>query len=568
MTNEQMTKTRVTTTTENVKVPNFDKIQRETFRNLFQSENTENLPAIAENSFLENFNEIANEIKSRLLDSTSLSDLFNIITKKHIQIAKGKFAIAMILYCIHDMKCWSNLGYDSLGALINDLKDCGIENRQSFYNAVRTGAILMNTTLFNCTDLTYEDLFKNFAKIPYLDIFIKNRNKSIAFESLNFTPNQILEHFRKDTCRDFQKYRKSLQIKIDDYNSEMNPRLTNQENCLPSKVTTYPNIKRTVSSLSPELLRFYRIADMLDNIIFVANLDPSFVEKAIPYSRNRIRQQQNNANKRIEDNHNLNIPDLIDETFERLKSITVSPLWNYTFFSNPDFCLTSSILKETISCCYKEKTIQELSQSIMIYLFSSSSEWKEWFSKHGISNTTQSLADLFDIGLSQCKALKTMGMNLYLHHKKFSEFSIDITMPGLMDKIRNLGTAFKNHEEHSVLSNFKNMSSRQFRAFAKNPKYDMGNEPLKEWVYKKALVISEQYQVLQARFDHIEVFGLAEKWEVSALGSLFRCLEIGKERFDRYYPGLWPYQEDNYFMYKTDKPIVIPSDSVSDFVDC
>jgi hypothetical protein len=303
--------------------------------------------------------------------------------------------------------------------------------------------------------------------------------------------------------------------------------------------------------------------------IFAINVNPDFVKKAIDY--NRIRNQHKSNKKNIiPDVENFDIFDLFNEKLEMLRTQNVSSLTNYSLFDGIACFNTITEIKAIIYECFRKKTKGKLLQAYLIYQFSSTAKWKDWFANHGITNTLNCLAKLFDISLSHCKQLNQIGKNIFLYHDKFKEHSIDITEPRLMEKLRYLHIAFKNHKDDEliIVNNFLNMPAKIFRVFAKDPLYNAGKEPLRKAVYKKAVELQRQYEKLKSKYEQVELFNLSSENDINQLRTLLVCLESDRTNFERWYPGLWPFSVDNYYREIIERPMIIPSSSFSEFMDC
>jgi len=561
-----MTKIEFATKTADVKTSDFSMVKK-----LFENSETTNLPVIAKSKQFDNFDIIVNnsiaELKNRLGDAVSISDVYSAIDMIQSQIGKGKFVIALVLYFIYDesksdKNYLKKLNCNSLKDLINELKECGIHNRQTFYNAVKTGTILTCPVLFQKANFTYDILFKNFSKVRYLDILMKNKNKAIPWE-----PKDLLEHFCNDKCRDFKLYVRELQAQIDDYSNKRA-----KENCcekinLPKRAldTEMPS---TLSSLNCQLKAIYQSVLMWGYQVFVVNIAPHFVAKAIVYCRNRIQKEDDEKDSLIMSKRKQRPIDVINQKLEEIKLFTAASHTSYTYFAGAALYLTKKEIKEVIYQCFKEKTKHELYQACLIYLFSSTPEWKNWFKEQNSSNTLENIKELFDIELSQCKYLKRIGENIFLYNEKLQNHNIDITLPGLNEKIYYLDKAFSNHKNKDllILNNFNTMSAKQFRMFAKNLAHKTDDEPLNKWAHKKSLELYDQLQVLQAQYKYVEVFGLSSEDEKKRLDALFNCLTNTKAHFEKWYPGLWPFASDNCpDEIMQDSPIVIKQSQFSYF---
>ena len=152
---------------------------------------------------------------SELLTSADLDDFKNGIIKVQEQIGRSKLILAVLLYTLHND--WENIkqryGVKSLLEIIDSLPEQYRMTRQSFYNAVKSGRVLVYYAItcqvkFDINEPFPENeelvrcLVSNYSKLPFIYnwLFIKiHTAKPISNE-------ELILHLKQDTVKNFKVF--------------------------------------------------------------------------------------------------------------------------------------------------------------------------------------------------------------------------------------------------------------------------------------------------------------------------------------------------------------------------
>jgi hypothetical protein len=494
----------------------------------------------------EYFQTVFDEAFNRLLHSKSLSDIEKAFKYAAKEIGSKEFVTAILLLKIYeivkeDKKYLPNRGYDSLSDFIKDLKGCGINNRTSFYNYIKTGQILLTPTLFSFrTKITNAEIFENFSKIKYLSILKKNRNKSIPV-----SPDDIMEHFHQDTCREFKNYINDLQIKID----ELNSRYTKKVSTKPKKSVkdkTENETSQIMQLMDDKFKEIYREIHMGHFVIFAPNINQKFSEDARSCAEIRVKKWRDKLNRDIENSRFFMSKKNFLESLKEIENTFVGTMINSAFFEGPILNSSPNTIKHLIRDNFKAKTDCELAEAFLINRLHSEPELKKYLAYYNVTKIKDFAYNILDIGESQYKRLKKIGANLKFVENFQGE--INLMAPGFLEKLYFLDRAIKNHKnDRPLITRYLNrLSAKQFREFARDPSYRPDNEPINRPDYNTALSLYQEYESMLKKHESVAIIGLPSQRHVESFKKIITAFDKGKEYFERWYPEIpWPYLDEH-----------------------
>jgi hypothetical protein len=495
-------------------------------------------------TFGEYFNKVFNETKKSLLSAKTLSDIEEAFVHFQKRIGKGKFVVDMLLYSIHEELRYnknylSQFNCKSWSELFGKLQGCGINSRQGFYNSVKVGEIIRFLCNVPDNDITYDNLYNNYAKIKYLDIL---RKKARKYWPPEFSFSELKEHFLHDRCRSFQQYVKELQPKFDKYppNKRYNRSGSKNEDIV--EKASQQIVPKSESELTEVFKKIYQEVLAGNQVRFVPGFTQDFVDACIKQLRAVLARDYDEHNNRWLAILGPNYVENFFSKLEQLEKTTFSVLSCTALFEGAVIQLPSEAIKNVIRSVCKEKTDYELIQAFLIDCLNSNHDFQNLFVEYKVSTAKEFAIKIFDINESQYKRLKKIGRNLSL--TELLKGDINLAVPGFLEKIYFLDKALENHDKSLVVKYLNVLTAKQFRRFARDTSFNIADEPINKPAYKKALVLYSQYETLP--FDHrdIAIAGLNSKDENKMLNNRMEAASRGEACFKQFYPDI-PWPEDS-----------------------
>jgi hypothetical protein len=272
---------------------------------------------------------------------------------------------------------------------------------------------------------------------------------------------------------------------------------------------------------------------------FFPDYNQEFLENARDCLEVRYKRKYDELNKRMEKDGSLNLKMIFSEDLQMLfKQPRVGTYDLYSVFAGATLNLSPNAIKGILRNNFRRKTDCELAEAFLINRFNAETEVKEQMNRYGV-HTLEDFADKFlGITESQCKRLKKIGKNL--RYIEELQGDVDLAAPGFLEKLYFVDKAFDNHKnELPVVVRYLNcLSAKQFREFARDPAYNIENEPVCKRDYNKALLKFKEYQALLEEHKFVAVIGLHFEDDKSLFDGIIQQALRGEKALHRFYPEL------------------------------
>jgi hypothetical protein len=494
----------------------------------------------------DHFNTVLNEACNRLLHSKSLADIVEVFKYAVRETGRAEIITARLLFYICDLvkedkDYLPKRGYNSLSEFIDDLKGSGINNRTGFYNSVKAGQILSHPGLFSFsvagTKITERVLYSNFSKIKYLFPI----RRKIEWREEPFTYEDVMDHFLHDTCREFKKYMKGVQVRMDEVDIYRTKKAAAKQKKA-NKTKSDDRALQVIQPMNDKLMEIYHEIRKGHIVIFVPNINQEFLEAAKICIENRLKKRQDELNSRMENSSISISPTAFFKRLGELETLFLGTMVIGGHYSAPIFYSSPNTIKNIIRDNFKRKTDYELAKAFLINRLHCEPNLKEGLTRYSVTSVKDFAYNVLDIDESQYKRLKKIGANLKFIENFQGE--IDLTVPGFLEKIYFLDKAITNHKNDRdlIIRNLAHLSAKQFREFARNSSYCPDNEPIVRRDYNKALLRYREYETLLEKHESVAIIGFYSQRQVASFNGIISTLETGRENFERWYPEIpWPY---------------------------
>jgi len=452
------------------------------------------------------------KILADLLISADLDEFKRGIVRVQEQIGQSKLILAVLLYSLH--REWKDVKeryyMKTLREVIDSLPEPYRMTRQSFYNAVKAGSVLVyyatlrqgifdpnedpipeNERIINC-------LFKNYSKLLLIAEWLKcrlSRNRNIRVFDISI--EEMIRHIEGDTVIDFKGFIDSHIYKT--------PQAKDRPKAQKEKQKPESSV---LSDLTDEQKTICREVMKGRYIYFLIGLmnDPHFV----PYVKHAVYNFLTEQTKKMRDS-NFDIFGWLSDLgympidlVRRIKSIMSS-------YIRAGYIQRLEVLQELLVKECRTLTQLRIAQAIIVYRFVNDPDIRDvCYQKEGHLSGPQLARKYLDIDNPTYKMLLRIGESLrYLPH--LYEAGIDPLANGSLDKLANFGRAsVKGGGVDKAIDAFKRCTVRGFRYYAKTgylPDTSKEDEKILSRGYKRALPLLEELDRL--RYAGNEVFPLS-----------------------------------------------------------
>jgi hypothetical protein len=453
---------------------------------------------------------------SELVRSRTLGDFIEAFAVIRERFGKVEFVLAVTFYTLWKEKIYRRIGFDSLEELIGALPPDLRKTRQSLYDSIRGGQVLVEQFGFLEYGLTNNPrvdlsfLYRNFAKLPVLWLAIYRKRRPLSAE--------LFEHFQQDTLVAFREYVRGKKAKP----------VTARG---PSKGKS-----QVVRDLDAKKRRIVEAIGRGQAVAFIIDKDEDFcVEAARRFEIHRAGNDAYERNTALDysaiDGRDLaamrpgqfkeSILDL-EETLERLSIEAIIKIMSEQFRTVVDL---------------------RIAQAYVIHRLKHDPELRAQLPQYGVECPEDFALRYLGVDAPTYKWLGRIGRNLVMYAPLFGR-ELDFSFQGALDKLSILHHAIETHAGKAdyVIDMLRTTTVAKFRRFARDAAYDPRQEP--EPITKRLLVQSTEllleYDRLIAQGHRVEILPLRHKAEVAFF-----------ERFLRGFEARWAA--------KRNEPVILPT---------
>jgi len=417
------------------------------------------------------------------------------------RLGRAKFVLAALIYVIKRDNLFKRWGYDSVEEFVGALPARFRFSRQTFYNLLWAGQVLVEHFGFleyglkpkAQIDLSF--LYRNFAKLPILWKAIYRRKMPLSSE--------LYGHFLNDSKAAFEKY----------VRGEVKPRSTGKQRA----ATKYekPSLDPAKQRICETIARGYRVGFIVDQPDRVA------IDIAIQF---KVRRAANAAYVRATSNdlstvtgHDLSemVPGHLKESISGLEQA----------IATLDLEAIHSILAEQ----FRTLTDLRLAQAYLVHRLKIDERLMRQFADFDITCASDFAARYLDIDAAMFKWLSRLGRNLVFYAPVFGE-NLDLDFDGSLDKLSILHIAMETHVGQAplVIEMLKTLSVAKFRRFARDRDYHPEREP--EPVSRRTIALSKDellhYDALVAAGHKVEIIELRNPKEAETFERWVKRFEL------------------------------------------
>ena len=476
------------------------------------------------------------EVFANLLKAKTLEEFSDVFLEAEVRIGKVEFVNAILLYWIKTEKLYIRFGYTSVESFLHDLPATCNMTRQTFYNYVAAGFILGQANYFfgiEAYKITPDIFHRNFSKLPILYGAFKHH----YYQSFD----ELMLHFRDDTHIDFKTYVQRQKKTV-----------------LEQKV---PRIKRNVKAKKPAMKKKTPIKlnsieqDLYDEVAkgreiqFLPDANEEFV---LALKRHLLEKRKEYFEK----------ADIGKAGFTRLTTMNMPVYGDKSFFTylpdlgKGDLLMSIVRLREvtekiTLDCIHKvlgsnlrKKDEMNFAQAYLLQKLNSDESLKEALRSRGFPSVKAFALDCLSLSQSNYKRLSKIGNNLdYLN---LFDGKLDLSAPGLGEKVYFLDMAVKNHQNDLslVVDYFNHLPSKEFRQFARDQKFSPSRDLLVDRrVCNKVKAYYDKYQSLLFSSKSVDFIGIRNSYEADVIERVLDIARRGEKLFKREYPNI-PWQKE------------------------
>jgi len=438
---------------------------------------------------------------SVLICTRNLKEVVRAFALIEERLGKAKFVFAVVLYVIKKEGLYKKWGFDSIEEFVDALPSQLRFSRQSFYNGVHSGQVLvehfgfLEYGLTGAAQVDLSFLYNNYAKLAVMwkAIYVKRIPLS----------QELYAHFLGDTLAEFsdlvsgRKTKKAV--------SERKPRQSSR-----------PQIVLAAKKR--------RICDAVAKgrqVAFILDRDAAFcTDIAFRFKARR------EANEAFERDHANGI--------EVFTGSDVGALWpghlkeSILALSQAIPTLSVDAIKEIFAQQFRTMTDLRLAQAYLVYRLKHADVLREQLSSFGVTCALDFAKQYFGIDEPTFKWLARLGQNLVDFTPLLGK-DIDFSFAGALDKLSILHVAMAKHigKGPEVIELFKTLSVAKFRRYARDPEYIPQNEeePITIRTLRNAEALLLKYDGIVAAGHLVEVLEFKTKSEVDIFNRYMRRYE-------------------------------------------
>ncbi|OHD20134.1 MAG: hypothetical protein A2Y38_14875 [Spirochaetes bacterium GWB1_59_5] len=451
-----------------------------------------------------------------LICSRNINEVVKAFSLIEERLGKAKFVFAVVLYVIKKERLYKKWGFDSIEEFVDALPSQLRFTRQSFYNGVHAGQVLvehfgfLEYGLTGTAQVDLSFLYNNYAKLAVMWKAIDVKHMPLSKE--------IYTHFLGDTLAGFSEYVSGRKAK----------KMVSEQK---KKKVSRPQIV-----LDAKKRRICEAVAKGRQVAFILDKDAAFcVDIAIRF---KARREDNEA---FERDHSNGI--------EAVNGFDVGAMWpghikeSILALSEAIPTLSVGTIKEVLAQQFQTMTDLRLAQAYVIYRLKHDDEFRNQFSDFRVTCALDFAKEHLGIDEPTFKWLARLGQNLVDFTPLLGK-DIDFSFAGALDKLTILHVAMATHigQGPQVIDMFKTLSVPKFRRYARDREYIPQNEeePITMRTLKNAEELFLKYDQLVAAGHTVEVLEFKTKGEVDIF-----------ERYMRRYEGIQAYIAR--------KPLLLPS---------
>jgi len=438
---------------------------------------------------------------SVLICTRNLKEVVRAFALIEERLGKAKFVFAVILYVIKKEELYKKWGFDSIEEFIAALPSQLRFSRQSFYNGVRSGQVLVEHFGFleyGLTGTAQADLsflYNNYAKLAIMW-------KAIYVQHMPISPD-LYSHFFSDTLAKFTEF-VSGQKKKKTVSERKNRQISRPQIAIDVK-------KRQICEA---IAKGRQVAFILDR-------DAAFcTDIALRFKARR------EANEAFERDHANGI--------EVFAGSDVGALWpghlkeSILALSQAIPTLSVDAIKEIFAQQFRTMTDLRLAQAYLVYRLKHDDELRKQLPSFGATCALEFAKKYLGIDEHTFKWLARLGQNLVDFTPLLGK-DIDFSFAGALDKLSILHVAMSKHigRGPEVIELFRTLSVAKFRLYARDPEYIPQNEeePITTRTLKNAEELLLKYDGLVAAGHLVEVLEFKTRSEVDIFNRYMRRYE-------------------------------------------
>lgn len=470
------------------------------------------------------FRSVFDVLLSTVICSRSLSDVLYAFGLIKERLGRAKFVLAAVLYVIKKACAFKRWGFDSIEDFVDSLPAKLRFSRQTFYNLLWAGQILVEHFGFLEYGLKDEArvdlgfLYRNFAKLPILWKAIYRKHRPLDVE--------LYERFLNDSKVTFERY----------VRGEVKPRATGKRS--QAAAFAMPVLDPTKQRICETYARGYRVGFIVDQP------DRRAIEIALKFKvlrEGNAAYARSTANDRsMFDGSELSelVPKGLRESILKLAQAVET--------------LDHESIRSILADQFRNMTELRLAQAYLIHRLKHDPDLKRQLPDFEVSCASDFAARYLDIDEAKFKWLSRLGRNL-VHYAPLFGREFDLDFEGCLEKLSILHTAMENHVGQSplVVEMLRTLSVAKFRRFARDRDYhpEQEVEPVSRRTLKLAKDELLRYDALIAAGHKVDVIELRTPKEVESFGKWVKRFEL--------LPGA--ILEEPILLPSTEEPILLPA---------
>lgn len=438
---------------------------------------------------------------SILICTRNLKEVVKTFALIEERLGKAKFVFAVVLYVIQKDRLYKRWGFDSIEEFVDALPAQLRFSRQSFYNGVRSGQVLvehfgfLEYGLTGTAQVDLSFLYNNYAKLAVMwkAIYVKHTPLSA----------DLYARFLGNTLAEFSEFVSGRKTK----------------KAVPERKSR--DVSRPQIILDAKKRRICEAVAKGRQVVFILDRDAAFcIDIALSFKARR------EANEAFPRDHANGI--------EVLRDFDAGALWpgklkeSILKLSQAISTLSVEAIKDIFAQQFRTMTDLRLAQAYLVYRLKHSDELREQFSSFGVTCALDFAKQYFGIDEPSFKWLARLGQNLVDFTPLLGK-EIDFSFAGALDKLSILHVAMAKHigKGPEVLDLFKTLSVAKFRRYARDPEYIPQNEeePITIRTLRNAEDLLLKYDGLVAAGHIVEVLEFKTKYEVDVFYRYMRRYE-------------------------------------------
>ena len=449
-----------------------------------------------------------------LKEARTLPEVVSLFKQAECDIGHSEITCAKLLYFIDSNDLWKRLGYQSKAAFIQDMAECGIGTKQTYFRMVKVGRMLSELKpLMRSLSLPFDygRLSTCYSKFPTLArVMDGSRNPY----SINI--KEVLDHFFNDSCREFVSYVNKLlkQPKA----QEATDKSVKDENA--SKKSVSPTGGDAYLTMAQK--RLHEEFVLGHRIVLLGNIEYAFLDSIVSFFEKCRKEEIDKLNSRshsVMDRYfsSFSLSKYLDDLASIHDKFMAS---EKRYASGTGEMFSPESVKRIFHSYSRSKMELTLIQAYLLHCIDTRQELKSDMHKDGVSSTEAFAVKVLKLHVSQYRRLKKIGDNMFLVGKLRGE--INLTDVGFLEKIYFLDVALDNHnhEPDKVIDCLKKLSAKQFREFARSPSYDFDKVSISRQEHKRFLPLLDKYETLSQAGKHVSFIGLRTDWEYDTLTTI------------------------------------------------